>query len=46
MSIKFTIIVPSYNAEGYIEKCVRSALEQDYDNCEVIVIDNDHTVPN
>ena len=41
MSIKFTIIVPSYNAEGYIEKCVRSALAQDYDNCEVIVIDND-----
>jgi len=41
MKPKFTIIIPCYNAEGYIEKCVRSALDQDYENCEVIVIDND-----
>ncbi len=41
MSKKITIIVPCYNAEDYIEKCVTSALDQDYDNCEVIVVDND-----
>ena len=41
MNPKFTIIVPCYNAEDYIEKCVTSALDQDYENCEVIVIDND-----
>ena len=41
MSLKFTIIIPCYNAENFIEQCVNSALEQDYDNVELIVIDND-----
>ena len=41
MNEKFTIIVPCFNAENYIEKCVSSALDQDYENCEVIVVDND-----
>jgi len=41
MSKKFTIIVPCYNAENYIERCISSALDQDYENCEVIVVDND-----
>ena len=41
MSLKFTIIIPCYNAENFIEQCVNSALEQDYDNVELIVVDND-----
>ena len=31
MSLKFTIIIPCYNAENFIEQCVNSALNQDYD---------------
>jgi len=41
MSLKFTISIPCYNAESFIEQCVNSALDQDYDNVELIVIDND-----
>ncbi len=41
MSLKFTIIIPCYNAENFIEQCVNSALNQDYDNVELIVVDND-----
>jgi glycosyltransferase involved in cell wall biosynthesis len=38
---RLTIIVPCYNAESYIEDCLISALEQEYNNCEVIFVDND-----
>ena len=41
MSPKFTIIIPCYNAENYIEQCVKSALNQDYENFKDIVVDND-----
>lgn len=34
------MIVPVYNAEQYIERCVRSILDQTYDNLEVILIDD------
>jgi glycosyltransferase involved in cell wall biosynthesis len=38
---KVTIIIPCYNVEDFVEKCVISALEQDYENLEVIAIDNE-----
>ena len=41
MKPKVSIIVPSYNAEKWIEKCVMSALQQTYENCEVVVVDNE-----
>lgn len=44
---KVSIIVPVYNVEKYIERCVKSILEQDYDNLEVIFVDDcspDHSV--
>ena len=34
-----SIIVPVYNVEKYIDKCVRSLLKQDYGNIEVILVD-------
>jgi len=37
---KLIVVVPTYNAELYIEKCLESILNQDYDNYEVIVIDD------
>lgn len=30
-----TIIIPVYNAQAYLEKCLDSALQQTYDNYEI-----------
>ncbi len=35
-----TVIIPCYNHERYIEACVDSVYQQDYDNQQVIVIDD------
>ena len=40
---KISIIIPCYNAEKWIKKCVMSALNQTYSNTEVIVVDNEST---
>ena len=34
-----SVIVPVYNTEKYIEKCVMSILNQTYKNLEIILID-------
>ena len=36
----FKIITPIYNGEKYIGKCIESILSQDYDDYEVIIIDD------
>lgn len=38
-----TIITPVYNAEKYIEKCILSVLQQDYNNYHMIIIDDAST---
>ena len=35
-----SVIVPVYNVEKYIDKCVESLLNQDYKNIEVILVDD------
>lgn len=37
---KFSIIVPVYNIENYINKCVDSILAQSYSNFELILVDD------
>ena len=41
--MKFSIIIPVYNVEKYLEKCLKSILNQSYDNYEVIIIDDGST---
>lgn len=38
--IKLSIIVPVYNVEKYLEKCVRSIIENSYTNLEIILVDD------
>ena len=35
-----SVIIPVYNVEEYIEKCIDSVLRQDYKNIEVICVDD------
>ena len=35
-----SIVVPAYNAEKSIERCVRSVLNQDFNDFELIVVDD------
>lgn len=40
-----SIIIPAYNAETTIEKCVRSVISQKYSNIEIIIV-NDGSIDN
>ena len=35
-----SVIVPVYNASGYLEECVRSIQGQSYENLEIILVDD------
>ena len=38
-----SVIVPVYNGENYIERCVESILNQTYENFELLLIDDGST---
>lgn len=38
--LKFTVAVCSYNIEKYIERAIKSVLNQEYENYEIIVVDD------
>ncbi len=40
---KITVVVPMYNSEKYIERCLKSICNQSYQNLEIIVIDDGST---
>lgn len=41
--VKISVIIPVYNIEGYIEKCIRSAAEQDFCDLEILAVDDGST---
>lgn len=38
--VMVSIIIPMYNTEGYIYKCLNSIIKQSYTNLEIIVVDD------
>ena len=40
MMSKVSVIIPAYNAAGFIENCIRSIQEQTYQNFEIIVVND------
>ena len=38
--MKISVIVPVYNKEKYLERCIKSLLSQTYENIEVIVVND------
>ncbi len=43
MNPKVSVIIPAYNTEAYIEKAIKSALDQTFNDIEVIVVDDAST---
>jgi len=35
-----SIMIPNYNHSLYLERCIKSAINQTYDNLEIVVLDN------
>ena len=43
MNPKVSIIIPAFNSEDFLERCVKSAINQTYDNIEIIIVDDGST---
>ena len=39
-SVTFSVIVPAYNSEKYIDSCIRSVLTQTYRNFELVIVND------
>ena len=43
MKNKISVIVPVYNTEEYLERCIRSIMNQTYKNLEIVVVNDGST---
>lgn len=43
MSPTISIIVPVYNVECYLERCINSLINQTYKNIEIVLVDDGST---
>ena len=41
--MKFSILIPVYNVERYLEQCLKSVINQTFDDFEVIIVDDGST---
>ena len=41
--MKFSFVVPIYNVEAYLERCIKSIISQTYDDLEIILVDDGST---
>ncbi|UNT93757.1 glycosyltransferase [Allobaculum sp. Allo2] len=43
MNEKIAVVIPVYNVEKYISKCIESVCTQSYPNLEIILVDDGST---
>lgn len=40
---KITVIIPVYNVEDYVGRCIESVISQDYYDLEILIVDDGST---